>query len=273
MAEFQYMHDVKLPGSITAIVGNSIPLKLIPSGKELAGSISIAALPITIAEVTNVNVRTKANFTTFHLKAKAVGTASMSAGGSASPAAVMSTLLAGPIQITVEPKLEYPAIGTDAGMLTRLLLAETPSPDMKKIYNEKDARTVMIWMRVVLANRLATPSHIWGSTGAKTLADVVKSTKPSVQFEGFSQYPTISKKIQARLDDLLSVANDGSDPRRENNKKFIQMAIEVAGMNNLVDPCKTGLYFWRTAGSGKPSPEAIVYQTLMNNTFYTLPKK
>jgi hypothetical protein len=196
VAEFQYPYDKALPASITLVVGNSVPLKLIP-GKGESVPIAITVLPETIAKVTQLNVRVKANFTTFHLDAVKAGTAKMQAGAAKDKA----------ISVTVEAALALPAAGTDLGLLVRLMLAETPTPDAQG-YSDADAKTAMSYMRLVVANRLAKPSNIWGSAGAKTLADVVKAEG---QFAGFSQYPTIRKGVQDLIDENVKLANDGGE--------------------------------------------------------------
>jgi hypothetical protein len=253
------MNGAKLPASISIVAGGSIDLKLIPGRGEKV-PIPITASPVKIAEVQAVNPRVTANFTTFKLVAIASGAAKLVAGGDASKP------VAGPITILVEEQVSLPAANTDAGLLTRVLLAETPSPEMPG-YSDTDAETVMLWMRAVISNRLAKPSSKYGSNGAKTIADVIRAKN---QFEGFEQYPNIRAGITKRLDETVQIANDGGDTRREKYKKFLNTALKVAAMPSVTDPSGSGLYFWRTAGSGSPSPEAKVFKTLMGNTFYTL---
>jgi hypothetical protein len=254
------MNGAKLPASISIVAGGSIDLKLIPGRGEKV-PIPITASPAKIAEVQAVNPRVTANFTTFKLVAIASGAAKLVAGSDASKP------VAGPITILVEEQVSLPAAKTDAGLLTRVLLAETPTPGSPYYSSDADAETVMIWMRAVISNRLAKPSGKYASAGAKTIADVIRAEG---QFKGFEDYPNIRAKITTNLDDIVKIANDGGDTRREKYKKFLNTALKVAAMPSVTDPSGSGLYFWRTAGSGSPSPEAKVFKTLMGNTFYTL---
>ena len=152
MAEFQHMDGSKVASPITAVVGNSIHLKVIPGSKEALPS--IFASPESIAKVSHIDERKKQDFTTFHLDAVAAGKASLKATDA-------KKTVAGPLDIVVEDQVALPDAGKDAGLLVRLFLAEVPSPE-EAGYKLVDAKTSMIWMRVVVQNRLATPSPIWG---------------------------------------------------------------------------------------------------------------
>jgi hypothetical protein len=254
MADFTRMNGTKLPLSISAVVGSAMDLKLIP-GPGQKVPIAISVTPPSAAKIDNVNVRAGANFTTFRLTALMAGSVRM----------VAATDPMRPITITIDPKLALPAATTDQGLLARLLIAETPSPEMPG-YTDADAETSMIWMRVVIANRLSKPSGVYASANAKTIADVIKAPG---QFKGFQSYPTIDATISKRLDETVSIANESGDGRREKYKKFVQIALKVAAMASVKDP-STGLYFWRTSGSGAPSTGTNVYKTILGNTFYTL---
>jgi hypothetical protein len=258
MAQFQFLDGSAVPSPFVAVKGNSIPMKLVPAKGELV-PLPISASPTTIATVTHVNVRTKPNFTTFHLDAVTVGDAVLSAtnGG--------GKTVAGPVKIKVEARIDLPAAGTTAGLMTRLFLAETRDP-FKPGFTMAAAKECMTLMRVVIENRLKTPSKEWGSEGAKTLTDVVTA---SGQFAGFSKYPTLSKDVQDIIDDDLEIANDGGDARRADMKAFIELAIQIANLPKVTDPTSTGLYFWMTSGSS-PSKKVKIYKTLLNNTFFML---
>jgi hypothetical protein len=257
MGEFQDMTGTKVKSPITAVVGNSIHLKAIPGIKEQLPTISAA--PESVAKVSHIDERTKANFTTFHLDAVAIGKASLQGTDS------KKATIAGPIQVVVEAKVALPAAATNDGLFVRLFLAEAASPE-DPLYSLKDAKTAMTWMRVVVQNRLAKPSAVWSSAGAKSFTDVIKAKG---QFEGFSTYPTIAHKVQNVIDRAVSIANDGDDPRRSKYRDFVGAALEVAALKTVTDPSSKGLYWWQTAGSGKPSPTVTVYMTKSGNTFYT----
>lgn len=257
MAEFQRMDGSKLPAAVTTVAGSTLSLKVIPTSKEPLPTVS--ASPEAVAKVINVKPRTGPHFTTFQLQAVSVGEAKLQATGD------KGAVLAGPVAITVEAKITIPAASTTGGMWALLFLAETPSPEASG-YTLADARTSMTWMRVVVENRLRTPSHLWASKDAKSLTDVIKATG---QFEGFSKYPVIATKIQTRINETVAIANDGNDPRRSKYKEFVQAALDVAALNRVSDPSEKGLYWWRTEGSGSPTSSAKVYMTKLGNTFYT----
>jgi hypothetical protein len=146
-------------------------LKLVPGRGEKI-SVPITVTPRSLAQIQAINVRTGPNFSTFRLMATAPGTAKLYAGTD------INKVAAGPVTVIIEQRISLPAASTDVGLLARLFLAETPSPEMPG-YNNADAETAMTWMRAVVGNRLAKPSHLYGSAGAKTVADVVRAKASS----------------------------------------------------------------------------------------------
>src|ERR1700761_698297 len=201
MAEFQHMDGSIVTSPLTAVVGNALHLKIIPGSREPVPTVT--AIPVTVARVTHVDVRRTANFTVFQLEAISAGKAVLQ--GNSAPGAVFTSC----VDIVVVNRVSLPDAATDAGLLVRLFLAENPTPDVMN-YTSADAKTAMCWMRVVLENRLKSPSSRWASAGAKTLADVVKAKD---QFEGFSHYPNLPPKIKKLIDDVVHIANNGDDPR------------------------------------------------------------
>jgi hypothetical protein len=256
MAEFQTMSGSTAGTKVTGVAGGSLQLKLVPGAKEAMAD-SIAAVPSTVATIENISHRTKAHFSTFEIKcvAKGAATVTASAGGKT---------LAGPLSVEVLEKLVLPAAGTDAGLLARLFLAEVASPGAAS-WKLEDAKTCMTLMRVVLENRLATPSGRWSSTGAKSLGDVVRAPG---QFKGFGKYPELSSDVTSVIDEILAVANKGGDRRMANMRAHVEAAIAIASGSKPTDPTKTGLYWWRTEGSGSPGTGVTAYKSLMGNTFY-----
>lgn len=255
------MSDATAGTKVTGVAGGSLALKLVPGPKESMAD-SIAAVPSTVATIENVNHRAKAHFSTFAIKCvtKGAATVTATAGGKT---------IAGPLSVEVLERLVLPADSTDAGLLARLFLAEVASPGASS-WKLDDAKTCMTLMRVVLENRLATPSGRWSSTGAKSLGDVVRAPN---QFQGFGKYPTLSSDVTSVIDDILSVANKGGDRRMANNRAHVEAAIAIASGSKPTDPTKTGLYWWRTEGSGAPGTGVTAYKTLMGNTFYQEGKK
>lgn len=190
--------------------------------------------------------------------------------GSAEIQAKLKGAVVAKLGLTVVEKLALPAESTDEGMLARLLLAEAHGPGQSG-YDASGSKTAMQWMRVVLANRLKNSPERFNARGAKTLLDIVKAPR---QFEGFQDYPKLGSDQSTRIDEIVSIANSDSDPRQGKYAQFLQNALEVAGSNTLIaDPCPTGLYGWRTAGSSSPGGDFVKYgDPQSGNQFYTLSK-
>lgn len=174
------------------------------------------------------------------------------------------------VAVTVVEKLVLPAASGEEGMLVRLFLAENLSPDQTG-YDAAKSKTAMQWMRLVLANRLKNNPAQFGAPKATTITDIVKAPG---QFAGFEKYPTLAADVSARIDAIVSIVNDDSDARQDRYAQFVQTAMDVAKSTTPVpDPCSTGLYGWRTAGSGSPGPRFVKYgHPLSGNQFYTLKK-
>jgi len=190
--------------------------------------------------------------------------------GSAEIQAKLKGAVVATIAVTVVEKLVLPAEATEQGMLARLLLAEAHSPGQSG-YDASKSKTAMQWMRLVLANRLNNSPERFNAKGAKTLLDIVKAPK---QFEGFQDYPKLGSAQSTRIDEIVSIANSDSDTRQEKYAQFLQNALEVVASNTLIaDPCPTGLYGWKTAGSHPPGGHFVKYgDPQSGNQFYTLSK-
>jgi len=74
---------------------------------------------------------------------------------------------------------------SDAGVETRVLLAECKSPAYLSTYTLELASQCMQLMDAVLRNRLVNPVP-YGAKGATSLADVIRAKG---QFAGFGEYP------------------------------------------------------------------------------------
>ncbi|HEY3744031.1 MAG TPA: hypothetical protein VGL53_29505 [Bryobacteraceae bacterium] len=257
MAQFQHMNDTKVDSPIVTVTGSTVNLKVIPGAKEALPTIT--ASPVTVAKVMNVKPHVRADFSTFELLAVAKGSATLVATDAT------KKNVTGPIDITVEDPVSLPSDATDEGLLARLFIAEVPSPEDKR-YNLADAKTSMIWMRVVVENRLKKPDVKWASAGAKSLQDVIRAP---VQFEGFPSYPTLIKRIRDLIADTISIANNGNDTRRAEYKAFVDAALEVAAMKSVTDPSPKGLFWWMTSGMGTPGNDAEVFMRKLGNTFFS----
>lgn len=258
MSVFEYSSGTPVSASIDTVAGSGVTLKLkFGSGP----GDEIVASPPTIARFRGEHSSTKGNVTTFLLEALAPGKATLTALTGKKPYGIS----AGPIVVNVLPKLVLPPPGTDAGLLARLFLAETLGPLASSSYNLADTKLAMRLMHVVVSNRLKTPSAIWGSAGAKSLPDVIRAPG---QFAGFEHYPTIWTGVQYVIEQAVVLANEGSHPRLSDLRNFVSAALDEAAQRNPMDPSSSGLYWWRTGGSGAPAKTAHVYKTVSNNTFY-----
>ena len=266
MAVFEFLNGSPIPHTIDHVAGSGWTMKVI-AGKGEQLPTNIAAVLPAVAKVININPNSRLNTTIFQLEGIAPGQASLTAGVDHRTTAgnLFVTLAAGPIAVNVLPKLVLPAAATDAGLLARLFLAETLGPLASSSYNLADAKTSMRLMHVVVSNRLKTPSALWGSANARTLQDVVQSHS---QFAGFEQYPTLASGVQYVIDQVVILANQGSNANLHLLRDFVQAAFDEAAQKNPIDPSSTGLYWWRTGGSGAPTNTAKVYRTVSHNTFY-----
>lgn len=259
MGQFQRMSGVAMAAPISGIEGGSLPLKYIPAVGEKLPS-TVQAAPAAQAIVNAVVPRPGQNFLTFTLRFIKAGDAQLWAGSA--PITKQSDAVA----IKVLAAVAWPPAGTQADALQRLFLAETPAPGNVG-YTDANAEKAMTWMLIVLRNRLAKASAQVGSEGAKTIIDVLRAKN---QFEGFSSYPILSAKVAGLLSAKLAIANDPSDTRSDAMRRFFAIAARVSALTQASDPCQTGLYFWRTQGSGAPSADSTAFATLLGNTFYTL---
>ena len=150
----------------------------------------------------------------------------------------------------------------DAGAMARLFIAEVAVPGGDDM---KEARRAMDWMRCVLMNRLKHPSDF---SADKHATQIIAAHRTGVQFQGFQNYPIIDKPQKNNIDQKTIIASkEGNDQTRY--VSFIRTAITAATDPAPADPTPNGLYFWITSGWPKPSPDAVVYDTLGGNTFST----
>jgi hypothetical protein len=180
------------------------------------------------------------------------------------------------LAVTVEDKLQLPAATTEEGLLVRLFLAETASPDSWAGWTVADARKSMQWMRLVLKNRLENNPKQFMAKGAKTLQDIVTAKDGGVvQYEGFSKYPAINSKINLRIEEDFQIANDDSDKRQQDYAAFIRAALEVASDKSVIqDPSGADHFLsgWMTVHHS-PGDDSVPFQALMDNQFFMMKRK
>lgn len=185
--------------------------------------------------------------------------------------AIVATLV---VKVVDEKEISLPIAMTPSGLLSRLFLAESLSPE-KPTYSAIDTEKSMRWMRLVIDNRKAhkTPKIFYAKKGKNSMWDVFDIVQARGQFHGFEKYPALSSTIEANIKGILDVANDYSHPKQELYLKFLKAALSAASAASpIADPAKSGLYGWRTAKSKHPGGSFIKYQDLAGQTFYTLKK-
>jgi hypothetical protein len=170
-----------------------------------------------------------------------------------------------------DTKLHLPPPSTEAGAVVRLLLAEVRTPSFPD-YDAATALLIMQRMKLILQNRLNHNPQQYGAPGAQNLTDIIKGHfGKGEQFAGFSHYPIYSKPIEDNIQAALDIANSEHDARAAAFATHIRNALMVADTPVIDDPSPTTLDGWRTAGSGAPSPQSVVFDTLGNITFYRTP--
>jgi hypothetical protein len=268
MAIFQTSSGANLPLSMTLFVGNVLRFKIIPAKGELVPfKLLMSVSAPTIVSVVGNDVRKGANFQILDVKANAVGSVQLTADNGTGGKA-------GPLKITVKAALVLPDPKTDAGALTRLLVAEAMSP-YEDGYDSKATETSMQWMRLVIENRLKRASSDVGTASAKTRTDVIKSYVTIkgvriIQFRGFENYPTIAAEQLKTIEAILGVANDGTHPKQALFYDHVQAAVDAAVSVAIKDPCETGLLGWRTQGASESGGQFVKYKTLAGQDFHTI---
>jgi hypothetical protein len=232
-------------------------------GAKKPSALFVDSTDPTIVEVTEVKLVDRAKMMqSVKLKVKAKGTCKLRAWikGLGKELAVL--------EISVVDPITLPAINTDEGALARLLLAETRGPAYANTWKADKSKQAMEWMRIVIANRQATPGPFLAKSGS--VLDVIKAKG---QFHGFESYPppmaTVALNIQSQVDS----ANNDSLPNQDNYLIHVQNAISVAQAKTLPgDPSGAGyrLVGWRTQGSGSPGGSMIFFQDLGGNSFYKM---
>ena len=168
-----------------------------------------------------------------------------------------------------EKAVGLPSEGSDEGALARLFLAEVLVPVTDDM---REARREMDLMHCVLINRLNHPVDFDAGRYASTITQIITARQGHVQFQGFENYPVLGKRQQDNIDVLLNAALDEKNPRSHIYTDFIKTAVAAAKDSSPTDPTPTGLYFWVTSGSFKPSDHAVLFQTVGGNDFYTWSK-
>lgn len=170
--------------------------------------------------------------------------------------------------VEILPRLELPDENTEAGILARMLIVENAGPENPRFISLDEARESMLWMALVLRNRLKLGPEHFSARGATNVTTLIKAPN---QVEGFEAYPTIAPKQDKLLKDSLAAANDGTHRFQKQYMVYVAHAIAAAtGEKTGADPSPAGLYAWRTQGARSPGANFKKFQTIGGQDFYTL---
>jgi hypothetical protein len=224
-------------------------------------ALSSSNASIVIAKISKNPFNGPKGIWTIDLTPKAKGKAEIKAQVKASTAT---------LKISIVEGLTLPPASGNEGLLVRLFLAESRSPD-EASYNIEDSKKGMEWMELVLHNRLKNNPSQFGASKAKSITDIVKAKG---QFKGFENYPNTDPSLLSRINNIFTLANSNNDLRQPKYRRFVENALAVAKPKLPRDPSPNGLYGWRTIGSGSPGGRFVAYgSALSGNQFYTLKNK
>lgn len=265
MAVYHRMDGTLISGRLTMVGGTVLPIKvsgLGPDRKHLQIKSTSPTVSVIVVSAASNNIEQR-----LQLKAQAVHvTTQVTLRAYAQNGNEDQSTPS--VEIAVEPALLLPARETEAGILARVLLVEGVTPGQPQ-YSQAKVLSTMQLMRWVLVNRLAFGSEYFGAgKHATTLTDLIKALG---QVAGFETYPNISPDQLDLLADILKIANDASHRQYSAYRQYVQNAIDVSQARALsADPCPTGLYAWRTAGSPGPGNNFVKYLSQGGQDFYTL---
>ena len=162
--------------------------------------------------------------------------------------------------------ISLPSEDTDAGAMARLFIAEVEVPENGDM---REARLAMDWMRCVLMNRLKYPADFGADKHTTRIVDIITAKGYGVQFRGFENYPNIDRAQEGNIDDKINAATASPSPDQKAHDSFIKTAIAAATEASPVDPTATGLYYCVSSTASSPNSQAVLFQELGGNKFYT----
>ena len=265
-ALLKFSNNMAASSVITLVEGNTLKLKL--EGINKANRLQAKVDLTNIVTVSDTQHNARADSWHFEFEAKQAGMARISIGCQNGPALLISPPA---ITINVEAAIALPPTNTEPGMLVRLLLAESPSPQRMGDTSAADVKKGMQWMRRVIVNRLNSDKpEEFMARGAQSVSDIITADdRGSVQFHGFNRYPNLETEIMKNISESLAIANNGTHPKRAAYAQFLQSAIDVANEALTPDPTPTGLFAWRTKKSASPGAEFKLFGMAAGNDFYT----
>lgn len=282
MSSFRRSNGREVTGTIDLVQGNTLRLKLdgvVKGGKATHLQVRSSSPLIAITQRPDEKQREQ----TITLNVSDTGTARLVTISAHSPG---SNSVGASFRINVLPKLVLPDFGSEVGIVTHLLLAESLTPSYRVAYgNGEDVFLAMELMREVLDNRLTATrtsedfrSYVACNPVSDNLKGIVQANlcgrATLAQFKGFDGTRNAPDAQQARIiNSVLIQANDGSHAYFEQARKHIETAIEIASRPSKMAPISdSSLIFWRTTDSGAPSNYATQKKILAGQVFYSLSK-
>jgi hypothetical protein len=262
------MNNKPLPNQLTLVAGSPYAFKVSGLGPDKRHVVLMSSSPMVKVVVVNANDRNVEQ--TLRMEPAASVPAP-------TPATISAYLASKPTQkdgstgilaVTIEPKIDLPAAGTEAGIVTRMFLAEAVAPGSPN-FVAAESKEAMQWMRHVMLNRIKLGAQYFGaSKDATTLTAMITGAN---QVEGFQHYPNIARGQAAVIDGVVRLANTSGHKDVLLYRQFIRDAINIAsGADPGKDPSPTGLFSWRTAKAASPGSNFVKYRTHGGQDFYTL---
>jgi hypothetical protein len=262
------MNNKPLPNQLTLVAGSAFAFKVSGLGPDRRHVVLSSSSPMIKVVVLNANDRNVEQ--TLRMEPAATVAASMQATITAYLASkpTQKDGSTGIVALTIEPTIALPAVGTEAGIVTRMFLAEAVAPGSPN-FVAAESKEAMQWMRHVMLNRLKLGAQYFGAgKEATTLTAMITGAN---QVEGFQNYPTIARHQAAVIDGVLRLANTSGHKDVLLYRQFIRDAISIAsGTDPGKDPSPNGLYSWRTAKAASPGSNFVKYRTHGGQDFYTL---
>ena len=268
MARLLSMNNKPLPLNLLLVAGSPYPFKVSGLGSDKKHVVLMASKPQIIVEV--VKAEDKNSEQTLLLKPDDKLAATVQAALTAYLASKLEEKdgQTTGITLTIEPKIALPDEKGEEGIVSRMLLAEAITPGDPN-FVAKDSKETMRWMLHVMLNRMKFGSEYFGAgKGASTLTKMI--TSPN-QVKGFDNYPKLAKGPTAVINGVMRIANTSGHKDTRLYRQYLRDAMEIAASTDRgKDPCSTGLYGWRTAGSGSPGSNFEKFKTFGGQDFYTL---
>jgi hypothetical protein len=289
MPVFKYNNGSSVPNQITLVEGDTLTLKL--DGQPHQGRARhfiIKSSTSATVEVVRQNADPKIREQSIVIAARSTGpTAILRAYGPVDNAeavckGVPDLACVPTVSVTVVPKITLPPENTDAGILARVLLAESLSPERDAYGDGEDVLKAMRKMRIVLENRLKAAQ---ASTALKSYVACTPATmdfrgiifanqcgkKQEIQINGFVGN-RIHAEVLKTINGMVSNANNGIYQKFKLFRRHVEEAIDVAtGLNLDNKPLSSAsLLYWRTKDASTPSNWAILREAIAEQQFYSL---